>query len=557
MGELTLPPPTTAMRPEALAALPPSRLSASRSLMNTMVNEGWRVDLVHFDIDDRARGEAVYRVHTPSMSFDFMAFSFEPVLEGRTGRIIGTNWDMTGSLVEGEATPEHRRRTKAELPKLYAGRATPGSLVWCRSNRSLRLFDHAIECLAAGRQPDAEELWRTGYLMRNTGLDGNGTFGTRSFLALEDDHPLRAPYHAQMLAAYLMREFSFDLVEHLARQVSPDAVRLDPDLRRCLGLGNGSALGLVFFANNHPRLLDRWLTLRFTAVAEMREIPAASGDADLARVRELVDRAIDFYADDPFTYQSFTPATTVADGLRRIAKELRDVDASASFGDLVDGVRAEVCVDAVEVFHAILLELRPGRVDTLLRRMPVDEALRRRPERTVRELLALLRDEYSWADEFDTESHAGYRFRWYKSRDAEEPRRGPVEEVPEGFEWALDLPGDVRRLTRLLHAQPGDRPVGEFLVDHPAQRATVQRVQGLAGGNYHSPHMNMLAGDFVPARIVRLLNSAFHGLDKTVDGFGRNVLGLLFHGAPTREDLAAGAADDWIYPSRPRKGSDR
>jgi hypothetical protein len=38
------------------------------------------------------------------------------------------------------------------------------------------------------------------YLMRNTGLDGNGTFGTPSFLALEETHPLRHPLAAQMLA---------------------------------------------------------------------------------------------------------------------------------------------------------------------------------------------------------------------------------------------------------------------------------------------------------------------------------------------------------------------
>ena len=35
--------------------------------------------------------------------------------------------------------------------------------------------------------------------MRNTGLDGNGTFGTRSFRSLESEHPLRTSLSAQML----------------------------------------------------------------------------------------------------------------------------------------------------------------------------------------------------------------------------------------------------------------------------------------------------------------------------------------------------------------------
>jgi hypothetical protein len=47
-----------------------------------------------------------------------MVFSFEPKLEGRTGRIIGRDWDMMGSLVEGTTKPEDFARTLAEFPKL-------------------------------------------------------------------------------------------------------------------------------------------------------------------------------------------------------------------------------------------------------------------------------------------------------------------------------------------------------------------------------------------------------------------------------------------------------
>lgn len=543
------PDPDAFMRPERLAALPPTRLSASRALVNRMIRERWRIEIVKFDIDDRARGDALYRIHAPGRTFDFMVFSFEPKLEGRTGRIIGTDWDMMGSLVEGAATAADMLATRAEFPKLYAGRATPGTLVWCRSNRSLRLFDHVIERLAAGRQPDVAELWPVGYLMRNTGLDGNGTFGTRSYLALEEDHPLRGPYQAQMLSAYLMREFSFDLAEHLARLANKDAARLDPDLKRLLGLGNGSALGLVFFANNHPALLDRWLTLRFAAVAEARARPAVPGAPEWERMAELVDRAIGFYDEDPFTYTSFTPPTTVADGLRRIAKRMCADEPPRSYGELVDAA-AETGPDAVEVGNAILLELWPEAADAWLRYQPVDETLTRDPAQTVGDLRDLLAREYAWTQRFAPVDRS---FRWYKSRDAEEPRRGPVEEVPEGFEWALDLPGDIQGLTVLLRDEPAGRTVGEFLAAHPEQRAVVQRAQGLAGRRYHSPHMNMLAADFTPAHVVRLMNSAFHGLDKTVDGLGRNVLGLLFHGAPLRTDLAEGRAADWIYPRRPEE----
>ena len=119
---------------------------------------------------------------------------------------------MMGALVEGDITPADFDTTGIELPKLYEGRATPGTLIWCRSNRSGRFFNAARDALIAGTQPDAATLAASCYLMRNTGLDGNGTFGTKTFLAYEADHPLRWSLAAQMLSAYMMRVFAQDLV---------------------------------------------------------------------------------------------------------------------------------------------------------------------------------------------------------------------------------------------------------------------------------------------------------------------------------------------------------
>src|SRR5579875_2067216 len=101
------------MRPEHLAALPPSRLSASRSLVNKMLRERWTIELARFEIDERGHGEALYRIDAGPMTLEFMVFSFEPQLTGRTGRIIGVNWDMMGSLVEGRTTPEDFKHTLA------------------------------------------------------------------------------------------------------------------------------------------------------------------------------------------------------------------------------------------------------------------------------------------------------------------------------------------------------------------------------------------------------------------------------------------------------------
>ncbi len=51
-----------------------------------------------------------------------------------------------------------------------------------------------------------------------------------------------------------MREYSCDLVEHLAKLQSDKAVPLDPAIRRFIGVGNGSAaLGLIFSSSRSIR----------------------------------------------------------------------------------------------------------------------------------------------------------------------------------------------------------------------------------------------------------------------------------------------------------------
>ena len=46
-----------------------------------------------------------------------------------------------------------------------------------RANRSVRLFAHVIDSLAAGRQPDREQIEAVGYLMRTTAVYGSGKLG--------------------------------------------------------------------------------------------------------------------------------------------------------------------------------------------------------------------------------------------------------------------------------------------------------------------------------------------------------------------------------------------
>lgn len=549
------------MRPERLAALQPCRLSRARALVNKLVRERWRITRQSLNVEANASGTAVYSIEAPGQEFSFIAFSHPPSRTARTGRIIGQAWDMMGTLNEGPATEADLAAARRELPKLYRGRATPNALTWCRCNRSMRVFDQALASLAAGRQPAIEELAKVCYLMRNTGIDGNGTFGTRAFAALGREHALGAPLEAQLMTAYLMREFSCDLIEELARLTSPRAAALEPEVRRFIGVGNGSALGLIFFVHNHPRLIDAWIGAREQAIALARALHIGAHDPRLTRLLELMGSAITFRRQDRMHYEAFDSSAAVAADLERMLAPLSELQATG----LVEGRRCAYPLDvlarrfeatlrpeAVETFLSLLLELVPGEADALGQGIGGDDELTVVPSETLASLCELIRRDYRWALELDMSQPGAYRYVWYKSQTAEEPRRGAREEVPGAHDLGLDVCGEVQRLYADLLRHTPALTVARFLLECPQHRHMVARLQSLRAREYHTPMANICADDFVPIHLVRLMNVAIHGIDKTRDFLNRNLRGVLFHGAPIAADLPSGYEGPTFYPAEPR-----
>ena len=129
-GRPTLRNPQVLMRPERLAAMQPSRLSGTWSVMNRMIAERWDIRLERMDVDAEANGTILYSIRIGDHEFSFIAFSRAPNPEARTGRIIGRSWDMMGTLNEGPATEDTIEAARREIPLLYRGRATPNALGW-------------------------------------------------------------------------------------------------------------------------------------------------------------------------------------------------------------------------------------------------------------------------------------------------------------------------------------------------------------------------------------------------------------------------------------------
>ena len=316
--------PAELMQPGRLASLKQTRLSFARMLMDKMIDEAWDVRVTRTNLDERGVGRVVYTIDTPDRMFSFGVFSHASGDDANTDRIIAEDWDMWGFLCEGRATPDLMDSQFEELPHVREGRATSDILIWTRANRSSRFFGHVVDALAEGHQPDVDFCARGGYLMRSSGYYGNGLNGTKEFRSMDADHPLAEPYFAQMLTVWLLRIFSYDLADHVAAARSDDAVTLDHDIKRYLGTGNSSGIGIVHYLINHPQLLHAWLRAREVALARAKTIDPTP--EEIERFGTVLRRAEQWFTDDECdTKEYFLSKDEIAAGLERTERRMDEL----------------------------------------------------------------------------------------------------------------------------------------------------------------------------------------------------------------------------------------
>ena len=153
------------------------------------------------------------------------------------------------------------------------GRHSPKQLTLSRANKSVRIFNSVLNDLSKGKQPDKTLINNIGYLVRTTAVYGNGKFGIADYLYDTIDNTLNKPFQAEMLTVYLIRYFSIELVNFLAKEQGKDkAARLSDEITRHIGVGNATGLGMAPFLINHPKLIHKWIEAREIAISRVLSI---------------------------------------------------------------------------------------------------------------------------------------------------------------------------------------------------------------------------------------------------------------------------------------------
>jgi hypothetical protein len=551
--ELRLRPPDQVMRLRRLGAFHQTRLSFLRAMLRWAKREHWTFARPVWRFDARGVGTAVYSVTTPERQYSLVAFGHDLPDALRSDRVIAEAWDATFVLYDGVPDEAEIARLSENAPKQEAGRYRATDLVLSRANRSVRLFEHVIERLAAGRQPDRSKVEDVGYLMRTTAVYGNGKFGLADRDLLAERPEFRSAFRAEMLTVWLIRTFVLDLVEHMARARSDGAVEIEPKLRRRFGVGNSTGLGMAPFLVRHPVLLDRWIAAREEALAIVRALPAATAETRphfrdvLARARrslgewrtadEIQNRQIGDLLADLARLETETARPAVLE-------RLQPWDALVRWGE------SNLTLEGQEYLVTLVLEPHGAEIDFLADRMWADEGRTFRIEGVTRcgTLAQIIARDYRWALDLDfARQEAQARF-WYVSEEKLEPRLGERASEPGGaLEHPLATARDVAALQRdLAGVADRDETLAAFLLKYPEHRHAVRRVLIESAHPYAEIRDNLIGAALRPIDLLRC-KLAFFGATRFDPRSDRWLRISLFPGAPFPHELQAESEDDWIY----------
>ena len=557
---LSLRPPAIVMDLERLGSFSPTRLSFARRLTRTMFEQRWQVSCTQCELDESGHGSAVYRLQTPTGRYHVVIFSQYLEDDLRTDRVIAEAWDLTFCLVEGEVDTELMSAMAANVPLQEAGRQHPRLLVISRANKSVRTFAAFTEALAAGQQPDIEHLKEAGYLYRTTAVYGNGKFGIADYDRVKGNEDFQQPFSAQMAAVYVLREFSVDQVEHIARQRAPGrAVTLDTDTRRYLGIGNSTGLGMAPFLINHPQLISQWVWVRERALAVAVSQPPEESQRE--KILALCRRAAAYLADTRVEdeYQRVRNNKAHAE-LMQVMAWLEQVPLDDTlWQQLLDWAQTQLSLETQELINTLLIELYPQQVDALNDSMGADENLDLTPDMPLIQLKQILETHFDWAIHADYECEDARYWFWYQSAEKEEPRLGVRgEELGEDKELALAIAPTAQRVYRdlveLLDAQPRALTI-DLLMAFPEHMRVIRRIQTMAATVYGEIRANLWHRDMKPMHLLRAKLS-FLGAHRFDPRGDRWVRVTFFQGAPLLSDYQDSSTspevfDDWGFPVAP------
>ena len=544
--------PNKIMKLSKLGSFHQSKLSFLRSFLQEFKDWDYQRDL--FDLDENGYGKAIYSFKKNNKIYSLICFSNHLKDEERSDRVIATKWDAAFVLHDGMPTKKDIERLYNNVPKQEIGRVSYKELTLSRANKSVRIFNHVIESLSVGKQPDKKILSEVGYLYRTTAVYGSGKFGLADRFRLKNREEINGPFRLEMMLVYLVRQFTFDQVNHIAKLKNPNkAVELDIEICRNLGIGNSTGLGMAPFIVNHPILLNNWILARETALKKIREIQIVkSDDKDLFYncLKKSIKNITSWNSDSEFQKNKIKQLLSDLNKFINFIENKFDFDQEYAFNKIYLWIESNLKDECIEYIVSIMMEPYEKITNPLVKEMSSDEEkyFNIPTERTIFDLKKILEKKYENIIKIDFNEKENNKFFWFVSKNKEEPRIADrfVEEGHE-LEQPLAIARDIKKLYERIANEKNSKSIGNFLTENNDLRHVVRRAFIIEKFPYSEIQDNIIGSKLIPIDMLRLKLSFFGALkfDPRSDKWLRITM---FQGAPLPTELK-NFNDQWIYNS--------
>ena len=544
--------PNVIMKLSRLGSFHQSRLSFLRSFLSEFKDWEYKRDL--FDLDEKGYGTAVYSFKKNDRVYSLICFANKINDNERSDRVIATKWDAAFTLHDGVPLKKDIKRLKNEVPKQEVGRLSYKELTLSRANKSVRVFDHVVENLSKGIQPDLNLLQKVGYLYRTTAVYGSGKFGLADRFRIKNREEINGPFRLEMMLVYLVRQFTFDQVNHVAKSRNPKlAVKLDPKICKNLGIGNSTGLGMAPFIVNHPTLLNNWIFCRETALKQIRELKNVKiKDSNLFTdcVRNSIKNITSWNTESEYQLNKIKLLLKDVRKFLNFLENGFNFQKDYPFNELYLWLEKETDEECIEYIVSIMLEPFGEIIQPLIKKMSSDEEkyFNIPTDRTLGDLKAIIEKKYPNILTIDFEKKENHKKFWFISKNKEEPRIADrFEEQGSNLEQPLAIARDIKKLYDRLLKFKKNFKISQFLIDHADLRHVVRRAFIIEKFPYSEIQDNTISGNIIPIDMLRLKLSFFGALnfDPRSDKWLRICM---FQGAPLPNELK-NYDEQWVYKS--------
>jgi len=544
--------PNIVMKLSRLGSFHQSKLSFLRSFLKEFKDWKYKKDL--FELNEFGYGTAVYSFKKNTRVYSLICFANELNEKERSDRVIATKWDAAFALYDGVPRKQDIDRLRNEVPKQEVGRLSYKELTLSRANKSVRVFEHVVQSLSDGKQPDIELLSKVGYLYRTTAVYGSGKFGLADRFRIKNREEIYGPFRLEMMLVYLVRQFTFDQVNHVAKQKNPrKAVTLDLEICRNLGIGNSTGLGMAPFIVNHPTLLNNWIYARETALKNIREIKNVKpDDSELFKtcLKKSIKNITSWNTESEYQQKKINSLLNDLNKFIQFIEKEFDYSKEFVFNNIYQWAEDNLGEECVEYLISLMMEPYDDIVNPLINQMSSEEEkyFNIPTDRTVADLREILETKYQEILKIDFSEKKNNQNFWFISKNKEEPRfANRFEENGSDLEQPLAIARDIKKLYEALSVAKNSSTISKFLINNNELRHVVRRAFIIEKFPYSEIQDNIIGQSLIPIDMLRLKLSFFGALkfDPRSDKWLRICM---FQGAPLPDELKNYDAQ-WVYNS--------